>query len=73
MPADRMDGSKSPGGAIGGAATPRQSQAAASVSYAGDVAWNGLEEGFVKLSYIKAVELVDSYDLDIEVQYSVDT
>lgn len=32
----------------------------------GEVACSNLDEGFVKLSYVKEVETIDSYDVDIE-------
>ncbi len=39
------------------------------VSSNDNFAWTGLDEGYIKLSYVKSVEAVDSYDLDIEVYY----
>lgn len=50
---------------VGQASSPRPT--VATMPYAVDTAWSGLDEGFVKLSSVKSVETVDSYDLDIEV------
>uniref|UniRef100_A0A914VGV4 Ras-GEF domain-containing protein n=1 Tax=Plectus sambesii TaxID=2011161 RepID=A0A914VGV4_9BILA len=54
-------------GAPAQASSPRPT--VATMPYAGDSAWSGLDEGFVKLSFVKSVEAVDSYDLDIEAIY----
>lgn len=36
---------------------------------AGDIAWSGLEEGYLELSYVKNLELCDMWDFDIEAIY----
>lgn len=36
---------------------------------AGEIAWKGLDEGYLELSYVKNIEACDSYDFDIETIY----